>query len=178
MNMDTNISIIVFIIVGFISQMIDGALGMGYGVCSTSFLLGMGLPPAPASASVHAAEIITSGVSGISHWKLGNVDKKLFLRLLIPGVLGGVIGAYILTELPGDTIKPFIAAYLLIMGLVIIRKAFKEIKQQREISLKVIGPLGLIGGFFDAIGGGGLGTDSNHKSPCVGKRSSSRYRLY
>ena len=154
--MDTNISIIVFIIVGFISQMIDGALGMGYGVCSTSFLLGMGLPPAPASASVHAAEIFTSGVSGISHWKLGNVDKRLLLRLLIPGVLGGVIGAYILTELPGDTIRPFIAAYLLIMGLVIIRKAFKEIKQ-REISPKVIGPLGLIGGFFDAIGGGGWG---------------------
>lgn len=149
-------NIFIFIVVGFIAQMIDGALGMGYGVCSNSFLLGIGLPPASASASVHAAEIFTSGVSGFSHWRLKNIDKSLLLKLLIPGVIGGVVGAYILTEIPGKTIKPIIAVYLLIMGALIIRKAFKKIVE-RKSGIKEVAPLGLIGGFFDAIGGGGWG---------------------
>ena len=146
---------IIFILVGFIAQMIDGALGMGYGVSSNSFLLGIGIPPAPASASVHAAEIFSSGVSGYSHWRFGNVDKKLFAQLVIPGIIGGVVGAYILTSLPGKTIKPFIAVYLLIMGVIIIRKAFKKVPA-RVITTK-LKPLGFIGGFFDAMGGGGWG---------------------
>jgi len=148
-------NIIIFIIVGFIAQMIDGALGMGYGVSSTSFLLGIGIPPAPASASVHAAEIFTSAASGFSHWRLGNVDKKLFSRLLIPGIIGGVIGAYVLTSVPGKTIKPFIALYLLVMGVIIVRKTFKKIQTKQVITK--LRPLGLAGGFFDAIGGGGWG---------------------
>ena len=146
---------IVYIIVGFIAQIIDGALGMAYGVTSTTFLLSLGIPPVAASASVHTAEVFTSGVSGLAHLKFGNVNKKLFKKLLIPGVIGGILGAYILTAVPGKTIKPFIAFYLLIMGLIILRKAFKKI-EQKEVKTRLL-PLGVSGGFFDAIGGGGWG---------------------
>jgi uncharacterized membrane protein YfcA len=148
-------TIIIFIIVGFIAQTIDGALGMGYGVSSTTVLLGIGIPPATASASVHTAEIATSGVSGLSHLKLGNVDKKLLWKLLIPGVIGGALGAYILTAVPGKMIKPFVAFYLLIMGVIVLRKAFKKI-QEKKARTRLF-PLGLVGGFCDAIGGGGWG---------------------
>ncbi|MFB0518000.1 MAG: sulfite exporter TauE/SafE family protein, partial [Acidobacteriota bacterium] len=150
-----DLNIVVFIIVGFIAQIIDGALGMAYGVSSNSFLLSIGIPPAAASASVHTAEVFTTFVSGVSHWKFGNVDKKLFKKLLIPGIIGGVLGAYVLTSIPGKTIKPFIGAYLLIMGLMILLKAFKKIKEKR-VETKII-PLATAGGFFDAIGGGGWG---------------------
>lgn len=148
-------SIIVFIIVGFIAQLIDGALGMAYGVSSTTVLLSMGIPPVIASASVHSAEVFTTLVSGVSHLRFGNVDKKLFKRLLIPGVIGGGLGAYLLTAVPGKAIKPFIGIYLAIMGLMILRKALKKIKET-EVKTK-IAPLGVVGGFFDAIGGGGWG---------------------
>ncbi len=148
-------SIIVYIIVGFIAQMIDGALGMAYGVSSNTFLLSIGIPPVAASASVHTAEIFTSGVSGFSHLRLGNVDKNLFKKLLIPGIIGGILGAYILTIIPGKIIKPYIALYLLIMGLIITYKSFKKIIE-KEVKTKLL-PLGVIGGFFDAIGGGGWG---------------------
>lgn len=148
-------TIIIFIIAGFIAQIIDGALGMAYGVCSTTFLLSIGIPPAAASASVHTAEIFTSGVSGLSHLRLENVDKKLCKRLVIPGVIGGILGAYILTAVPGKTIKPFVAFYLLIMGLIILRGALKKI-QEKKVETKLI-PLAAVGGFFDAIGGGGWG---------------------
>ncbi len=146
---------IVYIIVGFFAQIIDGALGMAYGVTSTTFLLSLGIPPAAASASVHTAEIFASGASGLAHLRFGNVDKKLFKKLLIPGIAGGILGAYILTAVPGKTIKPFIAFYLLIMGLIILRKAFKKI-EQKEVKTKLL-PLGISGGFFDAMGGGGWG---------------------
>lgn len=148
-------TMIIFIIVGFIAQIIDGALGMAYGVSSTTVLLGIGVPAATASASVHTAEIFTSGTSGLSHLKLGNVDKKLFARLLIPGVIGGALGAYILTAVPGSIAEPFVAFYLLIMGSIILRKAFKKI-QERNVKTKLF-PLGLTGGFLDAVGGGGWG---------------------
>ncbi len=147
--------IILFIIVGFIAQIIDGALGMAYGVSSTTFLLSMGIPPAMASAGVHTAEIFISGISGLSHLKLGNVDKKLFIKLLIPGVIGGAVGAYILTAIPAKMIKPFVAFYLLIMGIMILRKALK--KTEKKNVKTILFPLGLLGGFFDAIGGGGWG---------------------
>ena len=150
-----DLNIVVFIMLGFIAQMIDGALGMAYGVSSTSFLLSIGIPPAAASASVHTAEIFTSGVSGLSHLRFGNVDRKLFKKLLIPGIIGGVLGAYVLTAVPGRTIKPFVAFYLLIMGLLILRKALKKIEEKR-VETKLL-PLGAAGGFFDAIGGGGWG---------------------
>lgn len=142
--------------VGFLAQIIDGALGMAYGVSSNTFLLSIGIPPAAASASVHMAEIFTTGVSGFSHWRLKNVDRSLILKLLIPGVLGGITGAYILSSLPGDKLKPYISAYLAIMGLVIIRKALVRNHEEKKVTT-FIAPLGLVGGFFDAIGGGGWG---------------------
>lgn len=150
------LNIFAFILVGFVAQMIDGALGMAYGVSSNTFLLSLGLPPASASASVHMAEVFTTGVSGASHWKLKNIDTSLAKRLLIPGILGGVSGAYILTSLDGDLLKPWISAYLLVMGLVILYKAFNDI-QKSQGQIKQVGLLGLVGGFFDAIGGGGWG---------------------
>lgn len=150
------LSIFIFILVGFVAQMIDGALGMAYGVSSNTFLLSIGVPPAAASASVHMAEVVTTAISGASHWKLGNLDWKLIKRLAIPGVLGAVVGAYLLTQLPGDILKPFISAYLLIMGVVILVKAFRNNHQERHVTSH-LSILGVVGGFFDAIGGGGWG---------------------
>ena len=151
-----DLSILMYIVVGFFAQIIDGSLGMAYGVSSNTFLLSLGIPPAAASASVHMAEVVTTGVSGISHWRLGNIDKNLIKRLLIPGVVGGVIGAYLLTSIPGDIIKPFISAYLLIMGIIILVKALQKNQEHREVTSH-LSILGLIGGFFDAVGGGGWG---------------------
>lgn len=145
-----------FVLVGFLAQVIDGALGMAYGVSSTSFLLSLGVPPAAASAGVHMAEVFTTGVSGISHWQLGNVKRKLFLSLIIPGVSGAVAGAYLLAEVvDGDTIKPYIAAYLLLMGIIIIRKAVRKVTPTNNHGR--VAPLALLGGFVDAVGGGGWG---------------------
>lgn len=146
------------LLVGFLAQLIDGSLGMAYGVSSNSFLLAVGVPPAAASASVHTAEIFTTAISGFSHWKIGNVDRKFVLGLLIPGVIGAAIGAYILTSIDGNLIKPYIAIYLLIMGARILYKAF-TIKHAHERAPKasLLIPLGLFGGAFDALGGGGWG---------------------
>ena len=142
--------------VGLLAQVVDGALGMAYGVTSTAFLLSTGVPPAAASASVHLAEVFTTGFSGLSHWKLGNVNKALFRRLLIPGVIGAVIGAYIVTSFDGKVIKPWISGYLLLMGLYILTKAFRPVVVATEPPTYV-GPLALTGGFVDAVGGGGWG---------------------
>jgi len=177
--MDYNI--IIFIIFGFIAQLIDGALGMAYGVSSNAFFLSLGIPPSIASACIHTSEMFTTAASGISHFKFGNVDKKLFLRLLIPGVMGGVLGAYILTELPGGKIKPFISLYLLIMGILILIKVFKK-THQTKTKTRVI-PLGLVGGFFDAIGGGGWGpivtstlvANGNHPRYAIGSVNSAEF---
>jgi len=148
-----------FIIVGFLAQMVDGALGMAYGVISNSLLLSVGVPPAISSASVHFAEIFTTLISGVSHFRLGNVEKNLFKKLLIPGIIGGVIGAYILSNLDGDKVKPFIGIYLLIMGLRILFKAinFHKKSEEKITKRRHYSILGLLGGFFDAIGGGGWG---------------------
>lgn len=129
---------------------------VAYGVTSNSLLLSLGLTPALASATIHTAEIFTTLASGVSHLKLGNVDKKLFKKLLIPGIIGGFLGAYVLTSIPGDIIKPFVNLYLLVMGFVIIYKAFKYEISTLKIKTK-IALLGGIGGFLDAIGGGGWG---------------------
>lgn len=144
-----------FVLVGFFAQMIDGALGMGYGVCSTSLLLSMGIAPAPASASVHTAEVVTTAVSGWSHFRLGNVHQALFKRLVIPGVVGGMVGAYLLSRVPGDTIKPWVSLYLLLMGIVVLRKVWKKV-EHKPVE-KRLRRLGLFGGFMDAVGGGGWG---------------------
>jgi uncharacterized membrane protein YfcA len=159
MELEFSMAILLYIAIGFLAQMIDGSLGMAYGVSSNTFLLSLGIPPAAASASVHMAEVVTTGVSGISHWKLGNVDWKLVRRLLIPGVLGGATGAYLLTSMDGNIIKPYIAVYLLIMGGVIVYKAFTLVPRTKpdEYHGPRISLLGLVGGFCDAIGGGGWG---------------------
>ncbi|MCK4482561.1 sulfite exporter TauE/SafE family protein, partial [Candidatus Bathyarchaeota archaeon] len=127
---------------------------MAYGVTSTSFLLSLGLSPASASASVHTSEIFTTLTSGLSHLKLKNVDKSLFKRLLIPGMIGGALGAYILTSVPTEIIKPLVGIYLLIMGLLILRRLFDRKKTQLKTNLTLLGG---VGGFLDAIGGGGWG---------------------
>ncbi len=159
MELEFSTAIFLYILVGFLAQMIDGALGMAYGVSSNTFLLSIGIPPAAASASVHMSEVVTTGISGMSHWKLGNVDWKLVKRLLIPGAIGGILGAYVLTSIDGDAIKPYIATYLLIMGGVIIYKAFTIVPRHKpdEYHGPRISLLGLFGGFCDAIGGGGWG---------------------
>ena len=142
--------------VGFLAQVVDGALGMAYGVTATTFLLTAGATPAAASASVHIAEVFTTGLSGISHVKLGNVNKALFVRLLVPGILGAVLGAVVVTQFDGAVLKPYISAYLLLMGVYILRKAWRgKFKQQQEP--RHVGKLALVGGFVDAAGGGGWG---------------------
>ncbi|WP_428663742.1 sulfite exporter TauE/SafE family protein [Runella sp.] len=146
---------LLFIGAGFLAQTIDGALGMAYGISSTSLLLSLGVSPAAASASVHIAEVFTSGASGLSHWKFGNVNKKLFKLLLIPGIIGAVTGAYILSSFDGKIIRPYISAYLLIMGIVVILKAIR--KKTPKKKTRFVGPLALLGGFVDAVGGGGWG---------------------
>ncbi len=142
--------------VGLGAQIIDGALGMAYGITATTFLLGIGVPPAAASASVHLAEVFTTGFSGLSHWRMGNINKPLFLRLVIPGMIGGVVGAYVVTQFDGNTLKPWISAYLLVMGFYILSKAFRAIKVRHDPP-KHIAPLALTGGFVDSVGGGGWG---------------------
>lgn len=144
-----------YVLVGFLAQIIDGALGMAYGVSSTTFLLTMGASPVAASASVHTAEVFASAASGLSHLRFGNVDSALVRRLLLPGIAGGVTGAYVLTSLPADRIKPIVAGYLALMGIVILRKALK--RPQPPGPRRHLAALGLVGGFFDAIGGGGWG---------------------
>ena len=146
-----------FFIVGFLAQVIDGALGMAYGVSSNSFLLGLGVPPAAASASVHTAEVFTTAVSGLSHWRLGNVDKEIIKRLALMGVVGGVLGAYVLSNIDGGVIKPWIAIYLLAMGIRILFKAFRPANGISKVLRQRLPILGLFGGFLDAIGGGGWG---------------------
>jgi uncharacterized membrane protein YfcA len=150
-------SILYYVLGGFIAQMIDGALGMAYGVTATTFLLSVGITPAAASASVHASEVFTSGVSGYMHLKFGNVNSKLFKTLVIPGVIGAILGAYLLSSLEEYTgyIKPIVSVYTLFLGAIIIRKAI--IKRQEKRQLKKVGWLALFGGYLDSIGGGGWG---------------------
>lgn len=166
--------ILFYVIVGFLAQMIDGAIGMAYGVTATSVLLSAGVPPATASACVHAAETFTTGASGAAHWKLGNVDRKLLWRLAVPGAIGGAIGAYVLSEFPGDTLKPFIAAYLLVLGLVIIWKAIGA-RHREGVQPRTVAPLGFFGGLLDAIGGGGWGPIVT--SSLLGQGATPRYAI-
>lgn len=151
------LQVILYVIIGFCAQMIDGTLGMAYGVsCRTFLKAAAGLPSAVASAVVHVSEIPTTLASGISHLTLKNVDYKLLWKLLIPGVIGGVIGAYFLANI-GDWFEPYIDGYLIIMGVIILLKAFKKAEDKpKELGGLVIG-LGLVGGFCDAAGGGGWG---------------------
>ena len=155
-----DLNILIYVAVGFLAELIDGSLGMAYGVSCNSFLLSLGIPsitPALASACVHASELFTTAVSGVSHMKLGNIDKKTFQRLLFPGIVGGMLGAYVITSLPGNLLKPYVTVYLLIMGILIIYKAFGKHLKEKAFGKRHLMPLGAVGGFFDAIGGGGWG---------------------
>lgn len=145
----------IYLGVGFVAQLIDGSLGMAYGISSTSFLMSAGVSPAIASANVHLAEVFTTGISGLSHWRLGNVDRQLFLKLVVPGAVGAALGAYVLTSFDGAAIKPLVSVYLLVMGVVVIAKAYKKTIAFKEYKRPRL--LALVGGFVDASGGGGWG---------------------
>ncbi|MCH5714815.1 sulfite exporter TauE/SafE family protein [Niabella hibiscisoli] len=143
---------------GFVAQLVDGALGMGYGVASTTILLSAGVSPAAISGSIHTAEMFASGASGYSHYKFGNVNKKLFKTLLLPGVIGAIAGAVLLVYLGekyADWIKPLLACYTLFLGVKILSNAFKKKVQKKKF--KRYGALAGAGGFLDSFGGGGWG---------------------
>ncbi|STY28348.1 Sulfite exporter TauE/SafE [Legionella wadsworthii] len=169
---------LVFALVGFIVQVIDGALGMAYGVIVTGILVTYGIPPAVASAAVHTAEIVTTGISGLSHAMFKNIDYKLIRQLAIPGVLGSILGAFLLTKAAENIARPFIAIYLIITGFYILYRAFqggnimeliknfmvKRLKTRRALPsnhARGLTPLGFFGGFLDAVGGGGWGSIVN-----------------
>lgn len=149
------IALLPFIAIGFAAQMVDGALGMAFGVISNTLLLSLGIPPSAASASVHVVETFTTAASGTSHILHRNVDWKLFRRLVIPGMIGGALGAYVLSNVDAGTAKPFVMAYLAAIGAYLLYRAWRGRVEPREP--KIIEPLGLAGGFLDAAGGGGWG---------------------
>ena len=144
-----------FVLIGFAAQLIDGALGMAFGQISSTLLITMGVPPAATSAGVHIAETFTTGVSGVSHVAHRNVDWRLFVRIVIPGVIGGVLGAYVLTQIDASTAKPYVLAYLTALGLYLFYRGVMHRHTERQP--RIVEPLGLAGGFLDAGGGGGWG---------------------
>jgi uncharacterized protein len=145
-----------FIAVGFAAQLVDGALGMAFGVISNTLLVGvLGVPPAVASQRVHLVECFTTATSGLSHLLHGNIDGKLFVRLVIPGVIGGVLGAYVLSSIDASVVKPFVLLYLTSIGIYLLVRGIAYPPKLKEA--KLIAPLGLVGGFLDAAGGGGWG---------------------
>jgi len=147
---------ILFMLVGFLAQAVDGALGMAYGVISSTTLLAFGVSPAHASAAVHAAELFTTAASGSSHLYHRNIDWKLFWRLMPFGVIGGVLGAFVLTSFPGGAMKPYVTLYLALVGCYLIMRSFRKIPS-KPVPAAVVAPLGLGGGFLDPAGGGGWG---------------------
>jgi uncharacterized protein len=149
------IDLLPFIAVGFAAQMVDGALGMAFGVISSTLLLSLGVSPAAASAGVHTVETFTTGASGLSHILHRNIDWRLFARLTIPGVVGGVTGAYLLTQIDGGVVKPFVLGYLALIGIYLIWRGFHYPPEHKKP--RIIEPLALAGGFLDAAGGGGWG---------------------
>lgn len=164
----------VFLAIGVFAQLVDSTLGMGYGAASTSFLLAFGVPPVVSSTSVHVSEMFTTGASAISHYKFGNINKRLFKYLLLPGVLGSVTGAYLLTDvIDGKAIKPYIAIYMIILAVMIIVKGLrKEVKKKKT---KRLGILATFGGFMDAVGGGGWGPIVT--STLIGQGRNPRYTI-
>ncbi|MBA4601502.1 sulfite exporter TauE/SafE family protein [Thermoactinomyces mirandus] len=153
--------LLILTMIGFVAQLIDGSLGMAYGATSASFLLLFGVAPALASASIHLAEIATTAVAGVSHWWFGNVDRKILVKLVIPGAVSAFLGAAFLSHIPGDRIKPFVSFFLLIMGVYIVWRFLFHVRPETPKEVKLskayLIPLGIVGGFFDAVGGGGWG---------------------
>jgi uncharacterized protein len=142
--------------IGFAAQLINGSVGMGYGLIASACLAALGIPPAPTSATVHAALVATTGVSGASHAWFRNLDRRMFISLLVPGVIGGVLGASVLAHLPTRVIQPFVWGYLLIASLFVLGRV---ILRRKPLTVDAQGPgLGGIAGFLDAVGGGGWGT--------------------
>lgn len=161
-----------FLMAGFVAQMIDGALGMAYGVTATTFLMSVGISPLHATASVHSSEIFTSGVSGYMHIKFGNINSKLFKAVLIPGVIGAALGAWLISELSAfeyyaKMLQPVISVYTAFLGILIIRKAL--IKRTKKKPVRSIGLLAWTGGFLDSIGGGGWGPIVNSTLIAAGR---------
>ena len=144
------------VFVGFAAQLIDGALGMAYGVSASAFLSSMGHPPAFVSATVHAAEVFTTGASSASHAWFKNLDRKIFLKLVLPGMVGGGVGAWLLGNLDGDLLKPVVWTYLLLTGILLLRRASRS--DEPQLARAPSHALGAIAGFLDAVGGGGWGT--------------------
>ncbi|MCM2131345.1 sulfite exporter TauE/SafE family protein [Larsenimonas rhizosphaerae] len=153
--------LILFGVAGFVAQLVDGAIGMGYGLTSSSMLLAMGITPAVASASIHLAEIATTAASGVSHVKLGNVDRSLVQTLIVPGAVGAFVGACFLSNIPGRLVAPFIAVGLLLLGVYVMAQYLLRPARRAPGSLRVsawkMAPLAVVAGFFDSVGGGGWG---------------------
>lgn len=148
--------LVMFAAVGFAAQLIDGAIGMGYGVIASSVLIATGMPPAVASAAVHVTKIPTGVASGLSHWRFGNIDWRICRRLILPGIAGGIVGASVIALLPIHVIRPLAALYLGLMGAVVILRA---LRWRRELDPAATprgrtGLIGLLGGLFDSFGGG------------------------
>ena len=169
-----NQEFLIFFFIGVFAQLVDGTLGMGYGATSTSFLLAYGVPPVVSSTGVHVAEMFTTGASAISHHRFGNINKKLVKHLLIPGVLGSITGAYLLSDvINGDFIKPFIAVYMIILAVIIIKKALKKTIIKKKT--KKLSVLAAFGGFMDSVGGGGWGPIVT--STLLGRGRNPRYTI-
>ncbi|MGF1925304.1 MAG: TSUP family transporter [Bacteroidia bacterium] len=149
-----------FLGAGFVFAMIDGAIGMSYGVTTASFSLAMGLPPASASMAIHISEVLSNGIAGWMHYRMRNINWKLFKILIIPAVTGAIIGAYLLSSLEhySQYTKPVVAVYTLVLGGIILMKAFNLKPKRQNEKIKRIGILGFIGGFIDAAFGGGWGS--------------------
>lgn len=150
-------SFLLFAVVGFLAQLVDGALGMAYGVVSSTVLLSFGVPPAAASASVHAAELFTTAASASSHVWYKNVNWKLFWMLAPAGVVGGVFGTFVLTTFDGAVLRPYVAAYLGLMGAYILYRSYRGAIPVYPHTARLVTPMGAVGGFMDAAGGGGWG---------------------
>lgn len=146
-----------FLLVGFFAQLVDGAVGMAYGVISSSVLLAFGVPPAQVSATIHVAKCFTNGASGISHLAHHNVDWRLLWRLSVAGIVGGVVGAYLLTGFDPTFIKALIVAYLAVLGVIMLRRAIGNVANEEPTHLDHVIPVGAVGGFLDASVGGGWG---------------------
>lgn len=162
-----------FVMVGAAAQLVDGAIGMAYGVTATSILMSQSITPAVASAAVHAAEVFTTAASGAAHWRLGNIKWDLVKRLAIPGVIGAAAGAMLLSHVPGRTIQPFVSAYLLCLGGLIIWRAVRLHVPDTPKAPSVL--LGLVGGFLDAVGGGGWGAMVT--TTLIANRNEPRYAI-
>lgn len=147
---------LLFLFVGALAQLVDGALGMAYGVISSTVLLSFGVPPSVASASVHTAELFTTAASGTAHIANRNIDWRLFWRLVPFGVAGGVLGTYVLTTFDGGALRPWIALYLGIIGVLLVARSFRKVPRA-QTPARLVPPLGLAGGFLDSVGGGGWG---------------------